>query len=410
MLILYRIAIFVYGLLVWISSLSNTKARKFRAGRRNWENKLLADFQYNSQQIIWIHVASLGEFEQGRPIIEALKRARGTTKILLTFFSPSGYEVRKNYEYADWVHYLPLDTPENARKFVSIVHPTLVIFIKYEFWYYFLKELKNQQIPILMASCIFRKNHFFFRRSGSFFKPILKGVDHFFVQDDESFRLITSITDKATVAGDTRFDRVIEISEQASAFKRVDEFLDGEKCFMIGSSWQSDLKILFPFIKKYQSDVKFIIAPHNIADGDISSLVNQLEGAVRYSKPENLKKSRTLIIDNIGMLSSLYKYANYAFVGGGFRGTLHNTLEAAVYGVPVFFGKHANNEKFKEALELIKCTGAFSVSTFAELNEKFQHLLKREEDYTSSAQAAHRYVRSKSGATRQVMKRVLELI
>ena len=244
MLILYKLAITFYEVLIFVFSGFNAKAKKFRNGRRDWKKKLSADFQSNEEKVVWIHAASLGEFEQGRPIIEAIRRSKSDVRILLTFFSPSGYEVRKNYESVDWVHYLPLDKSDNAESFVSIVKPGLAIFIKYEFWYFFLKALNEKEIPTIMVSSIFRKNQLFFHWSGAFFKPVFQKVDYFFVQDEESAELISTINDQVTIGGDTRFDRVIEISDQAITFDPIDDFLRGEKCFVIGSSWSSDLKVL----------------------------------------------------------------------------------------------------------------------------------------------------------------------
>ena len=409
MLILYKIAIYSYQFLIFIFSLTNKKARKFRLGRKGWISKLEQHLADNTQKIVWIHAASLGEFEQGRPIIEALKKNKSDIKILLTFFSPSGYEVRKDYEYADWIHYLPLDTAKNARKFISIVNPALAIFIKYEFWYFFLRELNSEAIPTIIVSSIFRKDQLFFHWSGSFFKPIFEKVNHFFVQDKESMKLISSINDNVTIAGDTRFDRVIEISERVQKFELIEKFLSGEKPFVIGSSWSSDLKVLEPFIKKYQAKIKFIIAPHNIDDDAIGAIESQYEKVVKYSHSIDLENQRILIVDNVGMLSSLYKYAKYAYIGGGFRGALHNTLEAAVYGIPVFFGDHANNQKFKEAIELKDSGAAFPISSAKDIEERLEEL-SHIDKYNSVALAAFDYVRSKSGATEKVMKKVIKLV
>lgn len=410
MLILYKIAITFYEVVILIFSAFNSKAKKFRDGRKDWEERLKEDFQGNEAKVVWIHAASLGEFEQGRPIIEAIRKSKPEVKILLTFFSPSGFEVRKNYDSVHWVHYLPLDKNGSAEKFVSIVKPSLAIFIKYEFWYFFLKKLNEKEVPTIMVSSIFRKNQLFFHWSGAFFKPIFQEVDHFFVQDEESAGLISTINEKVTIAGDTRFDRVIEISDQASTFEPVEEFLRGEKCFMVGSSWSSDLKVLQPFIEKYQSKIKFVIAPHNINDEEIASIESRFAEVGRFSKPVNLAEKRILVIDNMGMLSSLYKYADYAFIGGGFRGALHNTLEAAVYGIPIFFGDHENNEKFREAIELAEIGAAFPVSSDEDLEQRFESMFQNIEVYKPVALAAFDYVRSKSGATQTIMKKIKKLI
>lgn len=410
MLILYKTAITFYAILVSIFSVFNTKAKKFKVGRKNWQEKLQADFGESNEKTVWVHAASLGEFEQGRPIIEAIRRDKPDVKILLTFFSPSGYEIRKSYESVDWVHYLPLDTEKSACQFISIVNPSLAIFIKYEFWYFFLKELNDKEIPTVMVSSIFRKNQLFFHWSGAFFKPIFEKVNHFFVQDQESAELISAINDQVTIAGDTRFDRVIEISDQAKEFEPLEEFLRGEKCFLIGSSWQSDLKVIQGFIKENQSKIKFVIAPHNLGEEEIASIESSYADTARYSVPEDLADKRILIVDNMGMLSSLYKYADYAYIGGGFRGALHNTLEAAVYGMPIFFGDHENNKKFREAIELTEVGAGFPITSEEDLGKKFETMFQNIETYRPVALSAFDYVRSKSGATTTIMKKVNKLI
>ncbi len=411
MLIFYRIAILGYGLLISLFSVTSKKAKKFKRGRKDLFKNLKADIGSHDDKdpIIWVHAASLGEFEQGRPLIECIK-STCQAKVLLTFFSPSGYEVRKNYEQADWIHYLPLDTPKNAQKFVDIVNPKLVIFIKYEFWYEYLKNLTRKNIPVLFVSAIFRKNQLFMKRAGRFFEPVLKRVAHYFVQDEVSKQLISRCSSNITVTGDTRFDRVVEIASQAKKFKVVDEFLGDEKCFMIGSSWPSDLKLLTPFIQKYEQKFKFIIAPHNIREEEIFNIQKEFKGAVTYSQPDQLIEARVLIIDNMGMLSSLYQYADFVYIGGGLRGALHNTIEAAVYGVPVFVGRHENNRKFKEAMELVALSTAFEVTETNELEEKFEVLWNDPSAYEEVCHKSKEYVRAKTGATREIMKKVKEIL
>lgn len=408
MLLLYRIGIKLYGLIAWLFSFFNEKAKKFINGRKNLFNDLKSDLK--GQNPVWIHAASLGEFEQGRPIIEALKKERPDQKILLTFFSPSGFEVRKDYSEVDWVYYLPLDSPKNAKKFISIVNPKIAIFIKYEFWYFFLNELKKQEIPTLMVSAIFRNSQLFFHWSGRFFHKVFRSITHFYVQDEESNQLISKISSQVTIAGDTRFDRVIEIAENSNRIEKVDAFVADKKVLVLGSTWSSDLSIIEPFIKKNQFNLKFIIAPHNIGEDDLVEIEKAFEATIRFSSEEPPEGKQILIIDNMGMLSSLYKYADYAFIGGAFRGALHNTLEAAVYGIPVFFGQHQNNEKFSEAIELNEIGGAFSFNSLEEFEHKFEGLEINKEDYLSMSKIAGDFVKSKSGATEMVMKKVLELI
>lgn len=408
MLILYRASIALYGVLISIFSLFNDKAKKFKSGRKNIFERLKADFKGNEQPI-WVHVASLGEFEQGRPIIEAIKKEHPNTKILLTFFSPSGYEIRKNYPLADWVYYLPLDTPKNAKKFIATVQPKMAIFIKYEFWYYFLKELHTNHIPTLLVSAIFRKKQFFFHWSGQFFHKVLKPIHHYFVQDEKSLKLIQQISSNATVVGDTRFDRVIEISNQAKQIEKVDAFVQDKKVMVLGSTWQSDIEVIKEFIQKYQSNIKFIIAPHNIGKSEIDYLQNTFSHTTTYSSTESPIDKQILIIDNIGMLSSIYKYADFVFIGGGFRGALHNTLEAAVYGVPLFFGRNEKNTKFIEAGELEEIGVAFPFETVAELTSAFNKLNDDETFYQKCCEAGKTYVQQKSGATELVMQQIRQI-
>jgi 3-deoxy-D-manno-octulosonic-acid transferase len=408
MLLLYRIGIKYYGFMVWIFSFFNEKARKFVNGRKKQFFDLRNDLK--GQNPVWIHAASLGEFEQGRPIIAALKRERPNQKILLTFFSPSGYEIRKKYSEVDWVYYLPLDSPKNARRFISIINPKIAIFIKYEFWYYFLNELKKQDVPTLMVSAIFRDNQLFFHWSGRFFHKVFRSINHFFVQDEESHRLISRISSQVTIAGDTRFDRVIEIARNAKMIEKVDAFIAGKPVFVLGSTWISDLNIIGPFIRKNQENIKFIVAPHNIREDDLIEIEKTFEETVRFSSGETVEEKEILIIDNMGMLSSLYSYADYAFIGGAFRGALHNTLEAAVYGIPVFFGEHQNNKKFAEAIELVKIGGAFSFLTLEEFEKKFAELQLNNENYKVMSKAAGDFVKLNAGATELVMKKVIELI
>ena len=408
MLLLYRIAITLYWFLIVLLSPYNEKAKKFREGRKGWQRKLADDFQNVDSKIVWVHAASLGEFEQGRPIIEALKASRSDVKILLTFFSPSGYEVRMNYEYADWIHYLPIDTPKNAKQFIGDVNPTIAIFIKYEFWYYLLKELIQKETPVLMVSSIFRSNQLFFHWSGSFFKPVFKEINHFFVQDEESANLISSISEEVTVSGDTRFDRVIKIANESKSFEIVESFRENEKCFIVGSSWPSDMKVLTPFISNHLSEMKFIIAPHSIKEEEIKAIEDSFDSTARYSDPNDVSEKRVLIIDNIGMLSSLYKYGSYVFIGGGFRGALHNTLEAAVYGMPLFFGKHENNHKFKEAIELVEEGAGFELTTTKELEKLFEEVSG--EALQEVSEKARSYVHSRQGATDLIMKRLQQLL
>jgi 3-deoxy-D-manno-octulosonic-acid transferase len=413
MLLLYRIGLWMYWVVILLASPVNGKARKFRSGREKWKGSLQKILEGNQAPIAWFHAASLGEFEQGRPVMEALKKVRPDVKIMLTFFSPSGYEIRKDYAGADWVIYLPMDSPSNARKFISTLKPVVAVFVKYEFWYYYLRELHNQKIPVMMISCILRENHFFFTPSGKFFHKVLKPFAYFFMQDGPSMDRLKSLgISQASVSGDTRFDRVLNVRQQARDIPIALQFKNDEKVMVIGSSWDSDISVLTGFIHQHLSELKFIIAPHNLHEQEIQALQNTFEKTARFSQTEgkNLADYRILIVDNMGMLSSLYAYGDYAYIGGGFRGALHNTLEAAVYGIPVFFGEHENNKKFIEAMGLLAVGGAFSIRNGSELTSKFDELFHDDKAYTTAAQAAGNYVLDGSGATEKVMQKLTGLL
>ena len=366
----------------------------------------------NKSPIVWFHAASLGEFEQGRPVMETLRIERPDVKILLTFFSPSGYEIRQNYDGADWIFYLPIDSPSNARNFVDIVNPTVAVFIKYEYWYCYLKYLNREKIPVLLVSAIFRENQFFFHRIGGFYRTALRWIDHYFVQDHKSLDLIKSIgIQDAEITGDTRYDRVLSIASEAKSFPLIDAFKSDESIMVCGSTWPSDIEVLTPFIKEQIGNMKFIIAPHNLSENEIDSIASQFENAVRYSRASeyDISEKDVLIIDNIGMLSSLYRYGEFAYVGGALRGSLHNTLEAAVYGIPVVFGDAHSNEKFREAVDLVESGGAFAVTTPEGLIKLFDELTEIE-NYSRAALAAGQLVKSRAGATRKVITKMLELL
>ncbi len=365
-------------------------------------------------QLIWFHCASLGEFEQGRPLMEKLKLQQPNVKILLTFFSPSGYEIRKNYTGADYIFYLPMDTASNAKKFIEIVKPQKVFFVKYEFWFNYLSELKNRNIPTYLVSGIFREDHHFFKSTGAWFRKQLSAFTHFFLQDDKSIELLNSIGyTNSTLCGDTRFDRVFEVSKNVKQIDLVKQFVGNNKVLILGSSWREDEKIVQSL--KLES-LKLIIAPHEIDEKHLSSIEAEFipllsegllrrEGAgvcLRYSlaNENNIKEAQVLIIDNIGMLSSLYQYGTIAFIGGGFGKGIHNILEAATFGLPVIFGP--NFHKFAEAKELIKLGGAFSVMDVSEY-EKTMDLLSDEQVLKTASQISRMYVQGRIGATEKIL-------
>lgn len=406
---IYNIAVSFYYLFIYIASLFNDKAGKWIKGRRDvWQ--LAEDFtKKNKHQfpVIWFHCASLGEFEQARPVIEKYKQLNPSALMVLTFFSPSGYEVRRNYPVADLVCYLPTDTPANVKKFIQLIQPAKVVFVKYEFWYNYIIQLAENKIPLIFISVILRRDQYFFRWYGAWFREQLKNISYFFVQDTETLDLLKSVgIDKVKVAGDTRFDRVIEISKQAKIIKEVEEFSENKPLIVAGSTWSKDDDLLAEVFLRINPNCKFIIAPHNIDEQNIQSTLLAFKefNPMRFSQfnSSDIIKSRLLVIDNMGMLSSIYRYAKIVYVGGGFGVAVHNTLEPAVYGVPVLFGP--NYHKFNEAKELIKCKGGYSISTNEELKELLDTLITDEYLYTATAKAAGNYVYSNKGATDVIMK------
>lgn len=403
MVLFYNLSIFLFGAGVRVAGLFHSKARAFVTGRKDVFERLSAKFLKKSSPVAWFHCASLGEFEQARPLIERLKSEYPNFSILLTFFSPSGYEVRKNYPLADLVSYLPLDTAGNARRFVSIVKPSIAIFIKYEFWYHYSNALKENNIPVLSSSSIFRKDQLFFKSVGGFYRTILRNFTHFFVQNSESQKLLQSIdVNNVTVTGDTRFDRVNQIVQNAERIPIAESFKGNEHVFVVGSSWPEDMEVLAPFINERR--LKFIIAPHEISEQSIANIENALQvKSLRYSKAEgkNPIDYDVLIIDNIGLLSRLYRYGEFAYVGGAFGKGLHNILEAACYGVPIMFG-NKNYQKFQEAVDLINCGGAFAVNDYNDLKSQYE-MLNVPSSFLLACEVTRQYVVENLGATEKIM-------
>jgi len=410
MKVFYNISIFFLGLGLRLAGLFNTKAREFVTGRKGIFKKIRQSLSANTQPLIWVHCASLGEFEQGRPVIEALKSEFTNHKMFVTFFSPSGYRVRKNYSKADYVFYLPLDTRSNARRFVKLVKPAMALFIKYEFWYYYSKMLRKNKIPLISIASIFRKEQFFFRKTGSFNRKILKNVTHFFVQNRESVELLRSISlYNASVSGDTRFDRVKAIVDARHEVEIAKIFKGNDRVFVVGSAWQEDLDVLIPFIN--EDKLKFIIAPHEISDNFLQSIEQSLTvKSILYSHAQGkaLEEYSVLIIDNVGLLSSLYHYGEFAYIGGAFGKGLHNILEAATYGIPVLFGDR-NYEKFQEARDLISRGGAFPVADYPDLKAKFE-MLNTPEAFLLACEACRQYVNENVGATEKIMEYCREIL
>lgn len=385
----------------------HAKARRWTKGREGLFTELEKSIPAN-EKIIWMHCASLGEFEQGRPLIGKLRERFPGYKVLLTFFSPSGYEVQKDYKGVDWVFYLPMDGSRNSKRFLEIVKPSLVIFVKYEFWYYYLKKIKYRKIPLILVSALFRRDMNFFRWYGSLSRKMLSRFDHLFVQNQESAQLLGEIglTGKYTVAGDSRFDRVVEIAAQKNSLPLIEKFIGDNKVLVAGSTWPEDEMVLKNVIETLAiQNVKLIIAPHELNEKHISSIKELFPGAILYSSllQDNDQISKILIIDSIGLLSRIYRYALISYVGGGLKPLgVHNVLEAAVYYRPVLFGPYY--EKYREALGLVNAGGGLAFSNDLMLQELILGLLQNKEDYESRCKAAGDFVRSQQGATDKVIK------
>ena len=400
MLLLYTIGIKIYSAIIWILSFFNEKAALFIFGRKQIFNQIAKKIDPNNENI-WFHFASLGEFEQGRPVLEKFKELHPKKKIVITFFSPSGYEIRKNYALADGIFYLPIDSRKNAQHFIELVNPEMAIFTKYEFWYYYFKELDKKSIPLFIVSGIFRKDQIFFKGYGGFYRGILKCVTYFFVQNQESSFLLKSIgMNNVTISGDTRFDRVFENAKNPKRISEIELFCSDSPILVCGSTWPDDENLLAALPTEYPN-WKFIIAPHEIHESHILGIESIFQKTTRFSEFKNTGKSDSavLIIDNIGMLSSLYQYGKVAYIGGGFGAGIHNTLEAAAFGLPVIFGPKFN--KFQEAKDLIKIGAAKSVSNASELINAFEHF----KNNAQSSSAAKKYVEDNKGATASILNK-----
>ena len=350
-----------------IISLFNPKAKAFVKGRKQTLSYLENEVADKQQKLAWVHASSVGEYEQGRPVMEALKAKYPDINILVSFYSPSGYEAVKTDEIVDYTCYLPLDSKYNASKFIQLIQPTLALFIKYEFWHYYLKELSAKNVPTFSVSAIFRKEQAFFKWYGQFFKNMLGNFNYFFVQDESSKHLLNTIGIESTITGDTRLDRVLAIRDSPASFPDIEQFVADKPVFIIGSMRKEDLKLVIQFIKQ-TPDYQFIIAPHEITEEMMVPLENHFS-TIRYSaNTTGANNHQVLIIDTIGMLSKIYRYGDYAYVGGGFSDGIHNILEPAVYQLPVFFG-NKDYKRFKEAIDLTKLGVAFSVGSANELIE-----------------------------------------
>lgn len=384
-------------------------------GRKNWEKNLAKQID-RKQRYIWFHCASLGEFEQGRPVIEELKKQFPEFKIVLTFFSPSGYEIRKNYKGADIICYLPLDSKSNASRFIALLNPEKVFFVKYEFWYNYITQIKTHNIPLYIISAIFREKQLFFKNTplGNWYRKVLKGFDHFFIQNEQSAQLLKSVGfENFTISGDTRFDRVASIAKSAKQFDIVERFKGNSQLIVAGSTWKPDEELLAEVINNNNdvNNTKFIIAPHEVSTNNINRISQLLKKPnILFSEVENAKVEDydVLIIDSIGILSSLYQYGNLAYIGGGFGVGIHNILEAATFGLPVLFGP--NFKKFKEAVDLKEQKGAFSISNQKDLNAALNLLINDKNEQQKAAEKSRKYVEKNVGSTKLIIKKVFNTL
>lgn len=418
---MYNIIMYIMQLGVAIASLFSDKVKTMRRGGHD-AFRVLRENVDPEARYVWVHAASLGEFEQGRPIIEYLREHHPEYRILLTFFSPSGYEVRKNYEGADIICYLPVDTAGNARRFLDIIQPEIAFFVKYEFWYNYMHILNKRNVPVYSVSSIFRPDQIFFRWYGKGYAKVLKCVTAFFVQNEESKRLLESIgIGNVTVTGDTRFDRVVQIAAQSKTLDLVEAFKDGRDTFVAGSSWQPDEGIFIPYFDMHK-DWKLIIAPHVIGDDhllqidallkgreverytDMMAIQSAADGRMTPELVDRLKSAEVLIINCFGLLSSIYKYGEVAYVGGGFGVGIHNVLEAAVWDMPVVFGP--NHEKFQEAKALIAAGGGCPINGADDFARVMDGFISDRASLSEASRKAGDYVKSTSGATQKVLEAI----
>ena len=402
---LYNICVAIYARLIALVGLWNPKAKQWATGRKDIFERMAAAISA-SDKIAWIHVASLGEFEQGRPVIEQIKREHPEYKILLTFFSPSGYEIRKNYDGADYIFYLPMDTPGNAARFLDIAHPEVAIFVKYEFWLNYLYQLKKRGTRTFLISSIFRPSSIFFKSYGFYWRKALDTFEQMFVQNKESQDLLHSIGfDNVIIAGDTRFDRVADIAKAAKKIDLVERFKGDKQLFVAGSTWGPDEDILQELIND-NPEIKFVVAPHEMSESRIGKIIaSTAKGAMRYTQcnqTTDISSYQVLILDTVGILSSVYGYATWSYIGGGFGVGIHNTLEAATFGLPIAFGP--NYHKFKEARDMVTLGAATKVESAADLKAWFAPLRDDEQALQKASSAAKDYTQKNQGATQLIMK------
>jgi 3-deoxy-D-manno-octulosonic-acid transferase len=407
LIFLYDIALGAYALLLRLLVPFVPKAAAWVAGRRGLLAHIRHTIGADAAPRVWFHCASLGEFEQGRPLMEAYRRAHPDTKIVLTFFSPSGYEIRKSWPGADYIFYLPLDTKRNARAFLDVVQPQLVVFVKYEFWYHFLIQTAQRGIPAVVVAAIFRPEQVFFQPWGGFFRRILGSFSHIFTQNEASAELLRGIgLARVSVAGDTRFDTVVATATAPPRpLPLVEAFTaDHAPVLVAGSTWPEDLPSLTPLLQRYQGEWRFIVAPHEISETNLRLVEEALPGrVVRYSQADaaTVAQARVLLMDNVGLLSQLYRFGTFAYIGGAFGKGLHNTLEAAAFGLPLFFGPTYG--KFQEAVDLVELNCAFPVHNAQELLKSFTQIWQEEDLRLRLQDRMLEYVYGRAGATERIL-------
>ncbi|MCK4879083.1 MAG: 3-deoxy-D-manno-octulosonic acid transferase [Bacteroidales bacterium] len=406
MTLLYNIGIRIYWLMAMIISPWNRKAKLWLEGRRGWYEKL-KDAIDRDEKVIWFHCASLGEFEQGRPVIEAIRERRPSHRILLTFFSPSGYEKRKDYTGADYVMYLPLDTRRNAKKMLDLLTLEMAFFIKYEFWYHFLQQLRAEEVPLYLASGNFRSDQLFFRWYGRWYRRFLDFFTHIFVQNRDSKELLSGIGfHRVTVAGDTRFDRVHDLLQNQFSHPALERFGKDSTVIVAGSTWEKDEQLLAHAFRELPEEVKWIIAPHELSESHIRSLQERFPGSVLYTEMEEEipDGTRVILVNIIGKLSYLYRYGAMAYIGGGFGKGIHNILEAATYGLPVIFGPEYR--RFSEAVELTSLGAAFPIGSETELLFTVRQQLENPDLLKTTSRIAANFVSERVGATSGMLEKV----
>ena len=411
--LLYQLFLILYAIAFRIAAFFNNKAKLGLRGRKNILSTIRSNNPASGQQVIWMHCASVGEFEQGRPVVESLKKSYPEITIVLTFFSASGYEAMKNYKGADQIYYLPLDSASNAKKMLDALNPTLVLWVKYEFWYHYLHELKSRKIPVLLISGIFRDSHPFFKWYGSLWREMLGSFSYLFVQNESSAILLSSIgiRENTLVTGDTRFDRVIEIAEKFEPLPAIERFCGKNRVIVAGSTWEEDETEFIHYVRS-NPDIKFIFAPHETDKGHLQDMKKAFPNAVFYSELINYPLDASimpnvLIIDNVGILSRLYYYANISFVGGGFGADgVHNVLEAAVYGKPVIFGPEY--KKYAEAIGLVDCGGGIPIQNALELESLVNTFWEQEGVLTTKGAAANNFVYAHAGSSKKIIQFIQE--